>query len=89
MATTNLYSDEEFDELEEYDAHLGKCKKHINNVAVANKAKAPIKAKVIQLPKEKKKHVTKVKTTIQPVPKIQSNPIAEPVKVVDDWEELA
>ena len=52
-------SDEEFDDYEDYDAHLGKCRKHINNVAVA---KGPIKTqppknKIIPLPKKTKANI--------------------------------
>jgi Tfp pilus assembly protein PilP len=112
MATYKVYSsdvkqyssEEEFDDgFEDYDAHLGKCKKHINNVAVASKAKAPAKAKVIQLPKikqltkEKKQEVTKVEpnvknqevTNIETKPNTHFKPIQESAReVVDDWEDL-
>ena len=111
MAATKVYSsdvkpyssDEEFDDYEDYDAHLGKCKKHINNVAVASKAKAPAKAKVIQLPKvkqlpkEKKQEVTKVQLNVksqenantQPNPNTHFKPIeVQAREVVDDWEDL-
>ena len=97
MATNKPYSsDDEFDDnFEDYDAHLGKCKKHISNVAVASKAKAAVKAKVIQLPKEKKQKVMNQQTTTnqQTKNKIQENanshfkPITEE-PVVDDWEDL-
>ena len=112
MAATKVYSsdvkpyssDEEFDDYEDYDEHLGKCKKHINNVAVASKAKAPAKAKVIQLPKvvqlpkaiqlpkEKNKEVTKVqiqqKETTHFKPINDETPLKVEREVVDDWEDL-
>ena len=55
MATNKPYSsDEEFDDFDDYEEHLGKCKKHINNVAVANKVKTQAAAKKVNIPKEKK-----------------------------------
>jgi hypothetical protein len=107
MATYKVYSsdikpyssDEEFDDYEDYDAHLGKCKKHINNVAVASKAKTPAKAKVIQLPKvkqlpkEKKQEVVANKQiNINPTthfkPINDETPLKVEREVVDDWEDL-
>ena len=100
MATNQLYSsDEEFDDgYTAYDAHLGKCKKHINNVAVANKVKAPVPIKVNQLPKEKKQQVTTPPTNAKLPTKTQTianTPINthtqfKPINKVevDDWEDL-
>ena len=52
-------SDEEFDDYEDYDAHLGKCRKHINNVAVAKGTTKtqPSKNKIIPLPKKPKANI--------------------------------
>ena len=98
MATNQLYSsDEEFDDgYTDYDAHLGKCKKHINNVAVANKVKAPVPVKINQLPKEKKQQVTKPPTNVKPPTKtnenapLNTNTHFKPINnvEVDDWEDL-
>ena len=63
MATNKPYSsDEEFDDFDDYEQHLGKCKKHINNVSVTNKVKTQAAAKkvnnipkVSNIPKEQNK----------------------------------
>jgi hypothetical protein len=57
MATNKPYSsDEEFDDFDDYEEHLGKCKKHINNVAVANKVRTQAAAKKVNnIPKEQNK----------------------------------
>lgn len=64
MAINKPYSsDEEFDDFDDYEEHLGKCKKHINNVAVANKVKMQREAKKVNIPKEKKEQNTKEQNT--------------------------
>ena len=74
MATNKPYSsDEEFDDFDDYEEHLGKCKKHINNVAVTNKVKTQAAAKKINnitkinnIPKEKKEE-NKKEQNIKPL----------------------
>lgn len=65
MATNKPYSsDEEFDDFDGYEEHLGKCKKHINNVAVTNKIKTQSAAKKVNnIPKEKKEQNKKEQHT--------------------------
>ena len=95
-------SDEEFDDYEDYDAHLGKCRKHINNVAVAKGATkpTPTKNKINQLPKKKKETNTErnyternnkernvtERKTLTPPP--PQRPVTAAREVVDDWEDL-
>ena len=95
-------SDEEFDDYEDYDAHLGKCRKHINNVAVAKGTTKtqPSKNKIIPLPKKNiqskdGKHVEAKPVEAKPVEAkpVEAKPVeAKPDKferrVVDDWEDL-
>ena len=86
-----LSDDEEFDDFEDYDEHLGKCKQHINNVAVAKKTMT-IPTKVIQIPKIAKKKQPAAKPQANLNNDINSITVEEPVKVerelVDDWEDL-
>ena len=102
MAINKPYSsDEEFDDFDDYEEHLGKCKKHINNVAVANKVKMQREAKkVSNIPKEKKEQNRK-QQNIKPLKndntlktttiEINSNTHFKPIIIeepVDDWEDL-
>lgn len=98
IESDELYSSD--DDFEDYDAYLGKCKKHINNVAVVNKRKIPLQAKVTILPKEKKNTTVKKQVSSQQqaseqqasdkqqaitIENIKPMVTEEPV---DDWESL-
>jgi hypothetical protein len=94
MASNKPYlSDEEFDDIEDYDQYLGKCKQHINNVAVAKKPTTTAVAKVIQMPKiAKKKQLVrapsgKLNKNVIPNVTIEESVNVER-EVVDDWEDL-
>ena len=65
MATNKPYSsDEEFDDFDDYEEHLGKCKKHINNVAVTNNVKMQTaEKKVNNIPKKMKQQNNKQQNT--------------------------
>lgn len=81
------------DYYEDYEGHLGKCKKFINNVAVAKSTK------ILKAP-NKVNSAVKQKTQVTPKINMEPNKHFKPIKneepklpgkieqVVDDWEDL-
>jgi hypothetical protein len=96
-----LYSSEDDEYVDDYEEHIGKsvkCKKYINNAAVAKKA-AGLKQPATTQPVIKKSQVT-MKRTVSPkvnVPTATTAPNATTATAttavnvpmeVDDWEDL-
>jgi hypothetical protein len=94
-----LYSSEDDEYVDDYEEHIGKsvkCKKYINNAAVAKKA-AGLKQPVTTQPVIKKPQVA-MKRTVSPkvnVPNTTTATTATTAKTavnvpmeVDDWEDL-
>ena len=91
-----LYSSEDDEYVDDYEEHIGKsvkCKKYINNAAVAKKA-AGLKQPVTTQPAIKKPQVA-IKRTVSPKVNVPTAPTAVNVSneviasvEVDDWEDL-